>query len=103
MAKCSGVGVGGSYSTGGLSLALGLHLLGGAALPRDNPHKKFEHIFFDEKRYLFCGKGFRKLIFKLLMRIIERLPPPAAARGAPGRPGYSSKGDAVGGGRSGWG
>ena len=31
-------------------------------------------MLFDEKQYLCCGKGFRKLIFKLLIWYIARTP-----------------------------
>ena len=31
-----------------------------------------ENVFFDEKRYVVCGKGFRKLMFKLLIWYIAR-------------------------------
>ena len=32
----------------------------------------YEHIFFDEKRYVVCGKGFRASTFELLIWYIAR-------------------------------
>ena len=69
---------------------------GAAGASRDIPDKKFENIFVDEKLCLFCGKGFRKSMFKLLIWYIaraflldaaqsgmrRRAAPPAAGRGA---------------------
>ena len=49
--------------------------------PRDIPDKKLKNVCFDEKRYCFCGKGFRKLILKFVIWSIARPRPdsPSAA------------------------
>ena len=53
-----------------LRMSMDMDIGGGRA--RDIPDKKFDNMYFDEKRYFFCGKGFRKLVFKLLIWYIAR-------------------------------
>ena len=54
--------------------------------------RSFRQVF-DEKRYFFCGKGFRKLMFKLLVWYIARLLPasPVRDQGLEARRGQGAK------------
>ena len=46
---------------------------------RGIPDNQYEHILFDDKRYFFCGKGFRKSIANILSGISRAGAPPSSS------------------------